>query len=54
MGHINPKSFDILQNAGGTGVKFDDSVSPCDTCEFGKSKQAVHPQKAIHDVNTSL
>ena len=52
MGHINPKSLDILKKAEANGVEFDDTVSSCDICAMEKSKQlAPPPKKTIHEVN---
>ena len=44
MGHVNSQSLRILRDASDNGINFSDSVSPCDICAFGKSKQERHPK----------
>ncbi|CAN0393136.1 unnamed protein product, partial [Laminaria digitata] len=49
MGHVNPQSLRILRNASDNGINFSDSMSPCDVCAFGKSKQERHPKTTAHN-----
>ena len=49
MGHVNPQSLWILRDASDNGIYFSDSVSPCDVCAFGKSKQERHPKTTAHN-----
>ena len=48
MGHINSQSLRILRDAGDNGIKYNDNMSPCDMCAFGKSKQQRHPKTTTH------
>ena len=46
LGHINFRSMDLLRKKEGNGVTFtDSSMSPCDICAIGKSRQLAHPKK---------
>ena len=49
MGHVTSQSLRILREATDNGINFSDSMSPCDVCAFGKSKQSRHPKTTRHN-----
>ena len=61
LGHPAEQVMGRLQNISETGVKFDGSLSPCETCKINKSVQQDHPKtvesvisERLHLVSTDL
>ncbi|CAM9568805.1 unnamed protein product, partial [Hapterophycus canaliculatus] len=44
LGHLNPRSMDVLRKTEGSGVGFTDVLSGCDICALTKSRQQPHPK----------
>ena len=51
LGHMNPRSMELLRKTEGNGVEFTGAMSPCDICAMGKSQQKAHPKKTEHDIS---
>lgn len=44
LGHMNPRSMDLLRKKEGNGVEYLGDTSPCSVCTTSKSKQLAHPK----------
>lgn len=47
LGHLNPRSMELLRKKDGNGVDYTDTVSDCDICAVAKSRQLDHPKKSM-------
>ena len=48
LGHMNPRSMELLRRTDGNGVNYTGTVSGCDICALGKSQQKAHPKTTKH------
>ena len=46
LGHMNPRSMELLRRKEGNGVEYTGTVSDCDICALSKSRQQAHPNKS--------
>ena len=46
LGHMNPRSLELLRRKEGNGVEYARTVSDCDICALSKSRQQAHPKKS--------
>ena len=46
LGHMNPRSMELLRRKEGNGVEYTGTVSDCDICALSKSRQQAHPKKS--------
>ena len=46
LGHMNPRSMELLRRKEGNGVEYTGTVSVCDICTLSKSRQQTHPKKS--------
>ena len=47
LGHINPRSMELLRRKEGNGVEYTGTVSDCDICALSKSRQQTHPKNSM-------
>ena len=48
LGHLDKRSFELMNRKNGNGVAFNSFVAACDVCLFGKSRKLAHSRKAKH------
>ena len=46
LGHMNPRSMELLRRKEGNGGVYTGTVSVCDICALSKSRQQAHPKKS--------
>ena len=46
LGHMNPRSIELLHRKEGNGVEYTGTVSDCDICALSRSRQHAHPKKS--------
>ena len=46
LGHMNPRSMELLRRKEGNGVAYTGTVSDCDICALSKSRHQAHPKKS--------
>ena len=46
LGHMNPRSMELLCQKEGNGVEYTGTVSDCDICVLSMSRQQAHPKKS--------
>ncbi|CAN0430209.1 unnamed protein product [Ascophyllum nodosum] len=46
MGHMNPRSMELLRRKEGNCVEYTGTVSDCDICALSKSRQQALPKKS--------
>ena len=46
LGHMNPRSMELLRRKEGNGEEYTVTVSDCDICALSKSRQQAHPKKS--------
>ncbi len=54
LGHMNPRSMDVLRRKDGNGIDYTGTISGCPTCALGKSQQKAHPKKTIHQTKDPM
>ena len=46
LGHMNPRSMELLRRKEEDGVEYTGTVSDCDICALSKRRQQMHPKKS--------
>ena len=46
LGHMNPRSMELLRRKEGNRVEYTGTVSDCDICALSKRRQQAHPKKS--------
>ena len=54
LGHMNPRSMELLRRMEGNGVEYTGTVSDCDICALSKSRQQAHPKKRTRTATTPM
>ena len=54
MRDVNSQRLRVLRDSSDNIINFIESISPCDVCAFGKSKQERHPETTTHNTVRSF
>ena len=51
LGHIDPRSMDVLRKDPDAGVAYNGNPSPFHVCQIGKHKQCSHPKQSTRELS---
>ena len=54
LGHMNPRSMDLLRKENDNGVDYAGDTAACSVCALGKSKQKAHPKTSHYGITAPM